>query len=163
MGGRQRVIMVGSILIICQCSMLGSLHFIDDFWVFISISFIAQIAGGIGAGANCTASMAILSSFDSEEREIYIGYIEAANGVGLLFGPLLGAVLYTMGGYTAPFIIFSLLYIACYPFIFHSLNKTKSFIERESDEPTDPSAAPKQDIELKALLVKPRFIFGLLA
>lgn len=131
--------------------------------MFLIISFIAQIAGGIGAGANCTASMAILSSFETAEREEYIGYIEAANGIGLLFGPLLGAVLYTIGGYTMPFITFSLLYISAYPFIFYSLNKTKSFIEREGIEPNSPSAIPKEEIELKALLVKPRFVFGLLA
>ena len=37
--------------------------------------------GGFGAGANSTASMAILSSFEASEREENIGYIEAANGI----------------------------------------------------------------------------------
>jgi MFS family permease len=101
------------------------------------MSFIAQIFGGIGAGANCTASMAILSSFESEEREMYIGYIEAANGVGLLFGPLFGAALYSFGGYTAPFLTFSCLYLVAYPYIYLSFDKCKSQIERSTvDEST---------------------------
>ena len=55
--------------------------------------------GGIGAGANSTSSMAILSSFDKDEREQYIGWVEAGFGVGLLFGPIIGAGLYTLGGF----------------------------------------------------------------
>jgi MFS family permease len=50
--------------------------------------------------------MAILSSFEFSEREKYIGWVEAATGVGLLFGPLLGGMLFTVGGYLAPFITF---------------------------------------------------------
>lgn len=68
--------------------------------------------------------MAILSSFENEEREIYIGYIEAANGVGLLFGPLFGAILYGIGGYTFPFMTFSFLYLSAYPYIYFSLSET---------------------------------------
>ena len=50
--------------------------------------------------------MAILSSYDASEREKYIGWVEAATGIGLLFGPLLGAALFSFGGYLAPFITF---------------------------------------------------------
>jgi len=62
--------------------------------------------GGFGAGANATASMAVLSSFNQQEREKYIGWIEAGAGIGLLFGPLMGALLYSIGGYVMPFAVF---------------------------------------------------------
>jgi MFS family permease len=64
------------------------------------------VLGGIGGGANATASMAILSSMGSKQREKYIGWGEAACGIGLLFGPLLGAALYDIGGYVMPFATF---------------------------------------------------------
>ena len=70
------------------------------------ISFIAQILGGIGAGANSTASMAIMSSFAPNEREKYIGWVEGAAGIGLLTGPLFGAALYNVGGFMMPFVTF---------------------------------------------------------
>ena len=73
---------------------------------FLMVSFFAQALGGLGAGANLTASMAILSSFNGEEREVYIGWIEACNGIGLLFGPLIGSLLYSFGGYKVPFMFF---------------------------------------------------------
>ena len=64
--------------------------------------------------------MAILSSFGAEEREKYIGWIEAAFGLGMLFGPLLGAVMYNYGGYQCPFITFTVIYFYPTP-IFHGL------------------------------------------
>ena len=105
-GGRHILIMIGSILIIAQISMMGLIDYIKDGDTFLYLSFVAQGLGGFGGGANLTASMAILSSFDGQEREMYIGWIEAANGIGLLFGPLIGAFLFSMGGYQTPFFSF---------------------------------------------------------
>lgn len=105
-GGRHILIMIGSFLLILQISMMGLIDYIEDGDWFLILSFIAQGLGGIGGGANLTSSMAILSSFEGQEREIYIGWIEAANGIGLLFGPLIGAFLFSMGGYKTPFFTF---------------------------------------------------------
>ena len=70
--------------------------------------------GGIGAGANSTASMAILSSMGSKKREKHIGWGEAACGIGLLFGPLMGAGLYNIGGYVMPFATFGKLLLTIF-------------------------------------------------
>jgi len=61
--------------------------------------------------------MAIMSSFGSNERDKYIGIVEAANGLGLLVGPLAGATLYTIGGFALPFLFFASLLVLCAPFI----------------------------------------------
>lgn len=87
---------------------------------------MAQILGGIGAGANSTASMAVLSSFKIGEREQYIGWIESATGIGLLFGPLLGALLYNIGDYYLPFLFFSTLYAISFPTICYILSKSNA-------------------------------------
>ena len=76
----------------------------DDF--FLKMSFVAQLLGGLGAGANSTSSMAILSSYSKAEREKYIGIFELFFGLGLLFGPIFGAFFYSIGGYMMPFITF---------------------------------------------------------
>ena len=129
--------MIGSLLIITQTVMLGSLVNVYKTNNFITISFIAQTLGGLGAGANSTASMAIMSSFSKSERERFLGWIQAANGLGLLTGPLLGALLYQLGGYMCPFIFFgkyfqfdhnnvflfssASLYLIAYPFLTYNL------------------------------------------
>jgi MFS family permease len=63
------------------------------FW-FITLSFFAQIIGGVGAGFNSTCSIAIISSYYPDQKELYIGILEAGVGIGMLLGPLIGAFLY---------------------------------------------------------------------
>lgn len=83
---------------------------------------------------NNTAVMAMLSGFKDDEREKSIGYIEVSNGIGILTGPLIGAILYNIGGYPLPFAFFAVLYMCMYPIIAHYLfkaNKEKqAFMKR---------------------------------
>lgn len=46
--------------------------------------------------------MALLSSYE-DNREDYIGYLEVCGGLGALFGPLLGSLLYYFFGFQGPF------------------------------------------------------------
>jgi len=73
--------------------------------------------------------MAMMSSFKKHEREQYIGQIEAATGIGFLFGPLFGAFLYNMGGYQFPFMFFATLYLLMYPLIGAILFKSNREIQ----------------------------------
>lgn len=96
---------------------LASLEYVKDPYIFLAISFAAQASGGLGAGALSTASMAVLSTFHHDEREKYIGWIEAANGVGLLFGPVTGALLFNIGGYQMPFLSMATTLILAFPLL----------------------------------------------
>lgn len=123
---RDQIIMIGSLLIIIQTAMLGSLEFVHDTKLFITMSFTAQVLGGLGAGANSTASMAIMSSFSKQDREKYLGWIQGSNGLGLLAGPLFGALMYQIGGFACPFIVFSVIYMLFYPFMIMSLSQSST-------------------------------------
>lgn len=68
----------------------------------------------------------MLSGLKNEEREKAIGLLEVSNGIGILCGPLIGAMLYSIGGYHFPFMIFALIYIAMYPIIAHYLIKANN-------------------------------------
>lgn len=97
------------------------------------LSFVARILGGIGAGANSTACMAILISFESKDRERYIGLIEASLGLGLLLGPPIGSLFYYLGGYIAPFLVFVTIYVVSYPFIVYNLYKSEKLLKDQID------------------------------
>ena len=183
--GRHWFIIFGAVLIMCQISMMGLIDYIpkeNTNW-FLFCSFFAQGLGGFGAGADMTACMAILAGFDGKEREMYIGWIEASNGLGLLFGPLIGAACYSYGGYKAPFLFFCKLHkslfnilfcisiIAClfailFPCICGALFKYNR-LKKEMDEMLgiDPEAnnEEKKPVELWPLFKHARFIFGLMA
>ena len=78
--------------------------------MILFFSFFFQIIGGIGNGINTPSTISVLSSY-REDRETYIGYFEVCAGLGALFGPLLGAILYYFGGYKAPFFTIGGIYL----------------------------------------------------
>lgn len=107
---------------------LGLLDFVEDKTGFIVFSFIWKFLCGVGAGINSTSSFAIIATHYKEDREKAIGMLEASSGVGLLLGPLIGSILYEIGGYTLPFIGTgkdesdqNLIYIASFYFLMYPL------------------------------------------
>jgi len=91
---------------------------------------------------------------------MYIGYVEASNGVGMLCGPLIGAMLYSIGGFMMPFATFAILYLVSYPYIMLTLVKAKQVLRPTQDKP---EAEEKKDVQLSLLMDKPRFVYGLLS
>ena len=91
--GRSTGLKFGTMLIVIQLFLLGILQFIDSLYVFIGLSFLAQIIGGVGGGLNSTCAMAIITTFFPNEKEYYIGILEGGIGIGMLIGPLIGAFL----------------------------------------------------------------------
>ena len=41
---------------------MGSVYWTSDSFAFLSMAFAAQVCGGMGAGLNSTASLAVLTS-----------------------------------------------------------------------------------------------------
>ena len=120
---RSGIIMLGVFLLIVQAISIGMTNWIYDTKKFIILSMCAQALGGLGSGITTTSFLAIISSYGKENRERYIGFVEAANGLGILFGPITGAGLYYIGGFPLPFFFFASLFLIGYPFISYVLMK----------------------------------------
>ena len=72
---------------------------------------LARVLQGMGAGGTYQLAMALTSDvFTSEERTKTLGYLEAANGLGKVLSPILGAALGLISWY-APFFAYGLLAI----------------------------------------------------
>ena len=70
-------------------------------------------------GINNTCNIATLSSYP-EQRQLYIALNQIVSGVGNLLGPMLGSLLYSLGGYSCPFFGIALIHaliILVYMFI----------------------------------------------
>lgn len=113
---------------------------------FVLFSFLWKFLCGLGAGINSTSSFAIISTQYKKERVKVVGLLESSAGVGLLLGPFVGAILYSIGGYMLPFFVTGILitsipnslfiagaYFLMYPLIAHTLAKIQ---EKESESPT---------------------------
>lgn len=88
--------------------------------------------GGLGSGMNSVATLAIIVSHASDsEREMNIGMIEMATGIGFLIGPVWGSLMYQMGGFTLPFgsmgkflsvlTTVAIIYLLAYPFVVYNM------------------------------------------
>jgi DHA1 family tetracycline resistance protein-like MFS transporter len=97
--------------------LLGAITFVKDTALFVTLSFMGQLVGGIGAGINSTCSFAIISLVYPKQKEIYIGFLEAGTGCGLLVGPLLGGGLYHFGGYSVPYLALASVFLLILPFV----------------------------------------------
>ena len=62
----------------------------------------------------------MVNTFFNSEKELYIGLIEAAIGIGLLIGPLLGTTLFLVYGYCLPFFTIATLLLLIYPLCLYS-------------------------------------------
>ena len=62
-----------------------------------------------------------------------IGIAEMISALGFLFGPILGSILYSIGGYTLPFIVIGSLALIIVPIIGFQFNKKKNN-EKIADE-----------------------------
>ena len=99
------------------------------------MAFAAQVCGGMGAGAISTTIIAVLTSLYPEQREDIMGYFEAAVGLGFLMGPLIGAGLYALGGYTLPFFGLGCLYVLLMPIIIYVAGLVqKAEVEQAADK-----------------------------
>lgn len=123
--GRSRGMIIGMLLVIAGITGLGTLDFVYSKTYFLFFSFTFKVFCGVGAGLNSTSSMAIVATVYKDERDKAIGKIGAATGIGLLVGPLIGSVLYSIGGYMLPFFTVSLCFFLLYPLIVHTLAQLK--------------------------------------
>lgn len=75
------------------------------------IGFISlRLLQGIGTGCLQTANYAIVSLMYPDMVDFACGCLEAAAGIGMCFGPIIGVALYELGGYIAPFFTFAVIF-----------------------------------------------------
>ena len=128
--------------------------------------------GGIAAACLETSTYSIVSSFEVDEREKYIGYVEASQGAGMLISPALGGLLYAWGGFRAPFWIFGGMMLLLYPYSSYVLSQASKEAYQEliryRSDPVLSRSLPvpvfdQEDIKISDFLCKKRFTFALLA
>ena len=113
--GKGTGLKVGLLMVITQLLGLGSMKFIDKPSLFVGLSILAMSIGGAGAALNVTCALAIINTNYPDKRERNLGLFEGGSGLGLLIGPLLGSLLFSLGGYCLPFLTFGLITLLLFP------------------------------------------------
>ena len=129
--GRKRILTISLLLQAIGLILFGSVVHINDYSLFIFISVLARGIQGVGLGAYGSIAFAYLPLLYPETVAKKVAFMELLTGLGLMLGPLLGGVLFELGGYQCPFYVMSAIFIIATPFILKRLPSDKQLHEDE--------------------------------
>lgn len=136
----------------------------DDIWYFV-VCLIVRFLQGLGDIQVQTSCYSVLTSMFPENREKYLGMGEAAAGIGLMIGPVIGGILNTYLGYMECFFCFAgLLFVNIFVNIFilpKSLNNKME--DEEPDEEFRRSINSKKNVSYMLFLSNRRAMFAYFA
>ena len=99
------VLFFGSVLEGASQILFGFVSSMKQKWLFVLCSFLFRITTAVGAACSQTAIITILCVLHPDHVSLTFGILELAAGVGIMLGPLLGGVMYGIGGFKFPFIV----------------------------------------------------------
>ena len=99
------VLFFGSFLEGASQILLGFVSSIKQKWLFVLCSFLFRITTAIGAACSQTEIITILCVLYPDHVSLTFGILELAAGVGTMLGPVLGGVMYSIGGFKFPFLV----------------------------------------------------------
>lgn len=96
---------------------------IADRDAFIVVCFVLRVTSAIGGAAVETSGLSILLDTFPDNVGMVSGMIETCAGAGFSFGPVVGGLLYTVGGFKLPFFVTGGTMIAVIPILALALGK----------------------------------------
>lgn len=109
--GRRNFLVIGAVLICISNLGFVILHYLDGRDTFIYGFMTLRILSGIGTACLQTATYSIVSLVYPNCVEYACGQLEAAAGIGLCLGPIIGVYFNEFSGYETPFFTFSLIFL----------------------------------------------------
>ena len=103
--GRRNYIRFGYLVLAAAMGCFGSLPYVTSKEMFVAISIVGRVLQGIGSATLAVSLVAVVSILFPDNLEENIGKIEATTGIGLTLGPIVGSVLYTVGGFSTVFFV----------------------------------------------------------
>ncbi len=133
--GRKRILSISLLLQAIGLMLFGSVIHFNDYSLFVFISVLARGIQGFGLGAYGSIAFAYLPLLYPKSVAKKVAFMELLTGLGLMLGPLLGGLLFELGGYQCPFYVMSAIFIVATPFILKKLPNDKQFHQDEKKKP----------------------------
>jgi len=118
---------------------------------FASWCLSMRLLQGVGSAMEETAAYAIIADLDSENVSFYLGITEISTGLGYMVGPPLGGWLFSLGGFTMPFIVLGVMLLPAAALIY---TRVPTDMFRVSKEELD----AKTEVSMRSLLRNPQVV-----
>ena len=106
--GPIRTLIAGSFLEAFGEILFGFITLCQKQWMFVLFSFLLRAMTAVGAALSKTAIFSILWVLYPDQISLLLGMLAFAMGVGVMVGPSLGGLLYTISGFKLPFVVMGL-------------------------------------------------------
>ena len=106
--GRRQAIQIGLIVMSFATVMFAASSFMVRPELFFGVSLMARMIQGIADGLICVTIPSVIGNEFPNKTEIYMGYLEAAMGLGLTLGPVICSFVYTYLGYAGTYFFFAI-------------------------------------------------------
>ncbi|XP_063235319.1 MFS-type transporter SLC18B1-like [Bacillus rossius redtenbacheri] len=103
--GPKTVLNSGIVVAAASCILFGLLHLLQGRWLFIGLSFLLRIVESMGASAATVAAFSITAAAFPSRVATTFATLEIFYGLGFIVGPLIGSLLYSVGGFVLPFAV----------------------------------------------------------
>ena len=116
--GRKRILFIGLLIQTIGIILFGILDNIDDGKTFLSLAITSRLLQGIGMSSCNSIVFAFIPTLYPDSIDEKIGLLEMSAGIGLMLGPLMGSLIYLIGGYEVPFYLMGAIFmILIYPIL----------------------------------------------
>ena len=135
--GRKKVIFFGYLFVAMSLLSFAMIQNINNKYLFFFIALLTRMMGGFSLMSIMNITLSYIPHFfTNNESEKGFGILESANGLAFIIGPLFGTVLYSLGGYKTPFIIYIGILLFAIPFILSYLptDDNKDYIEKDVEK-----------------------------
>ena len=129
--GRTVILISGLFLIGISNIILAFITFCSSGTTAFLISIFSRGIAGLGSSMGMIDSYSILTSDYPEHITQTIASVEIASGVGLVIGPTIGSIIFSIGGFFYSCIIIGLLVIGYLPILFCLVGKSKPYLASE--------------------------------
>ncbi|VVC34301.1 Major facilitator superfamily,Major facilitator superfamily domain [Cinara cedri] len=103
--GLKYLLVLGIVMNALSTIAFGYLTYVDDKWVFLSLSLFLRILESLGATGAMVAAFSLTAVSFPESVASTFSALEVCYGMGYIVGPTLGALLFGVGGFTLPFTV----------------------------------------------------------
>ena len=104
----------GGLGLLGACFILfGIIDRLEDPQSVLKLSLLLRFVQGIAAGMTFTTIYSIITNKYPHKKTALLGMLEATFGIGLIFGPLAGALLFNQFGFEKTFYIYGTAFLLC--------------------------------------------------
>ncbi|KAL1526197.1 hypothetical protein AB1Y20_014923 [Prymnesium parvum] len=120
-------------------------------WAFYNFCLIMRLLQGVGSALEETAAYAIIADVEPDRVSLFLGICEISTGVGYMIGPPLGGLLFSIGGFSLPFLVLGLMLLPTAALMY-------TYLPLDRIGTKDNESTVVKDVPLRALLRNPQIV-----